>query len=119
MIILEGKRGGSSCVLSAVSQQLFETGPLCFCLSQVHVIVPCFSHFWNDNSETIRMFSSEVFWETTYRQKNKRWRRGDGLFVADVRRREKVEPESKVYSCAIHHVFDIVYTLEVEFVNVR
>ena len=27
-------------------------GPVCFCLSRVHVFVSCFYHFWNDNSES-------------------------------------------------------------------
>lgn len=84
--ILEGKRkrGDSS------SQQLFETGPVCFCLSQVPVIVSCFCHFWNDNSESLGCFPVQFLDAHMLTEKQTEEERGWTL-VADVRRRPELE----------------------------
>lgn len=61
-----------------------------FCLSQVHVIVSCFSHFWNENSESLGCLPVQFLDAHMLREKQtvveRRWTR-----AADVKKREKVK----------------------------
>lgn len=107
----EREKGHSSCILPAVDQQLFETGLMCFCLSPLRVIVSCFCHFWNDNRESLGCFPVQFLDAHVPTEKQtveeRRW-----TLVADVRRRQKVEPELECWSLTLF------ITHEVEFVNV-
>lgn len=76
-----------------------------FCLSQVHVSVSCFCHFWNDNSESLGCFPVQFLDAHIPTEKQTMVERR--TLTADVRKREKVKTQLECASV----VFNLCLTL--------
>ena len=86
-------------------------------MSQIHVIVLCFCHFWNDNSERLGCFPVLFFLFASFRRPHTDSKTDHAGQEMDSHCRCEEEIDRQ-FKCGIHYESDIVCTHEVEFVNV-